>query len=236
VHRIGRRGQVLIGVSVLAVFGAAIGALAASVWSAKQTGYRQRGGGQGATLTIRVEGALADPASDLLPDPSGCTKSSLGSPPSSSGTTISTPACPGGAMNFTIQNTSNVPLRVVSIDAVIPPSPATMFNSDKDSTGTFVDDQVGGSCAFSAHYQAPDIIAADHSHSNVSNLGPGNQINSRPWPIIPPHGTLAVNGTDANQLGLGMIHLDGFNTNGCQGATFSTSLIVTAQDATGTPA
>jgi hypothetical protein len=224
--------------SVLAVFGSAIGALAASFWSAKQTGFRQRGGGRGATLTIRVEGALADPASDLLPDPFAPAAPF----PCTAGTTstaISTPTCPGGALNFTIQNTSDVPLSVVRIEAAVPPTPATIFSSDKFTSGTFAPDQISGDCKFVARYQAPDIVDANGGHSNASTGVPpisNNQINSRPWPIIPPHGTLAVNGTDANQLGLGMIHLDSFAANGCQGATFSTSLIVTAQDATATPA
>jgi hypothetical protein len=55
--------------------------------------------------------------------------------------------------------------------------------------------------------------------------------NFKNWPIIPAHATLQVNGTDNNELGAGMLHLQATTPTGCQGATYQVPLIVTAQDA-----
>src|SRR5436305_10533519 len=96
----------VVGISTAVVFSAAVGALAGGLLNAQQSGVHQSGGGQAGRLTIRVEQALADPASDLLPDPAlGCQTIPQVTP----AVTASTPTCRGGALDFTIENTSNVP-------------------------------------------------------------------------------------------------------------------------------
>lgn len=163
---------------------------AASVWTAGQQGFRQQGSGQAARLSIRVEAGLADPTGTLVPDPD-----------------CGTVCGAGGALAFTIENTGNMPLRVIG---VAPPSPFGYFFSNKNPDGTFV--TIGsGSCATYGRF-----------------LGPTNFNN---WPIIPAHATLQVNGTDNNALGAGMLHLTPNTPSGCQGATYQVVLAVTAQDA-----
>lgn len=67
-------------------------------------------------------------------------------------------------------------------------------------------------CAASASFAPPDLAA-------------------RPWPLIPPHATLQVTGSDSYQLGLGLIHLAPNTPNDCQGATFTVPISVSAEAA-----
>jgi len=224
-----RRSWVKIaGIAAVVIFSASVGALASSLLNAQQSGVHQSGGAQAGRLTIRVEQALADPASDLLPDSNGCPTVPNVTPP----TPVSSPACPGGALDFTIENTSNVPVRVTKVAATVQCSgpqgqqtcnPA-VFASDKNTDGSFVADETSGSCGASASFTGPDIVDALNNHSNIG----ANFLNSRPWPIIPAHGTLVVNGTDANALGLGLVHLSNSTAQGCQSATLSIPLTITA--------
>ncbi len=122
---------------------------------------------------------------------------------------------PGGALAFAIENTSNVPLAVAQIDVatVICGTNTTcpIISSNKNGTGTFVNGG-GGDCRQYVTFTSP---------TNFTN-----------WPIIAPHTTLQVNGTDNNRLGAGMIHLAYNTAQGCQGATFGVSLKVTAYEVT----
>ncbi len=151
--------------------GAAAPALAQSAFQAVQGGYHQEGNAQASRLTIRVEAGVADQSVPLLPDPG-----------------------PGGALSFSITNTSQVALKVT---AVAVPEGGKISSDNAD-------------CAGFAHFSAPDLAA-------------------RPWPAIPPHETLKVNGGDTNQLGLGLIHLAQDTPSTCQGAHFQVPLAVTAE-------
>ena len=165
---------------------------AATLWTAGQKGFHQEGSGQAAKLSIRVEAGLADPSSTLVPD-------NLSFP--------CTPCGPGGALAFTIENTGNMPLRVIALSLGCF---GGCISSNKNVDGTFVSTGTG-SCASSAFF-----------------LGPPNFNN---WPVIPAHATLQVNGTDNNALGAGLLHLGSATPQGCQGATYQVPLNVTAQDA-----
>jgi hypothetical protein len=131
------------------------------------------------------------------------------------GLATSTNPGPGGALAFAIENTSNVPLAVSQIDvATVICGTATwcpMISSNKNGTGTFGVGG-GGDCKQWVTFTPP---------SGYAN-----------WPIIAPHSTLQVNGTDNNRLGAGMIHLAYNTAQGCQGATFGVSLKVTAYEVT----
>lgn len=177
----GRVRPILLALSFIgaAVLGAAAPAFAQSALHAVQDGYHQEGAAQASRLSIRVEAALPDSRVLLLPDSSAC------------GT-----ACPGGALSFSITNTSEVPLRVVGV---------TQTDGAKITSSK-------AACAPYAHFVAPDLTA-------------------RPWPLIPPHATLQVSGSDAFQLGLGLIHLAADTPNDCQGALFTVPLTVAAEPA-----
>jgi hypothetical protein len=191
-------------------------------YKATEKGVNQSGGGQAATLTIKVEAGLADPSSILLPDV-GSTNC-----PIVPTTPVPHPApysatCPGGALAFSVQNTSDIPLRVTDVEqrqCQSTSQPNTMVpcpvSSDKNADGGWVLDGVSGSCSQFASFNPPVL--------NPSSAG------GRQWPVIPAHGTLQVNGTDANGLGTGLLHLSNQTTPGCQGATFQVLLDVTAQD------
>jgi hypothetical protein len=113
----------------------ALGTVFASSFIAGQKGFHREGSGQAARLSIRVEAAIADPNSTLLPDPS-----------------CGTPICgPGGALAFTIENTGNLPLRVTFIFSC---NTTGCSSSNKNMDGTFVSDG-SGSCASFAHFVGP---------------------------------------------------------------------------------
>jgi hypothetical protein len=121
----------------------------------------------------------------------------------------------GGDLNFSIKNTNNVPMRVTSIAQSTngcATTGCTGVVSNKNNDGTFVSYGTGGSCYQWVLFNAP---------TNFDN-----------WPTIAPHGTLQVNGSDTNRLGAGMIHLVPTTPQGCQGATFSMQLNVSAVEAT----
>jgi hypothetical protein len=121
---------------------------------------------------------------------------------------------PGGALTFAIENTSNVPIAVTQIDlATIACGTAQcpLIGSNKNGTGAFVAGGLGDCKQY------------------VSITPPSSFLN---WPTIAPHSTLQVNGTDGNRLGAGMIHLSSSTAQGCQGATFTANLKITAYEVT----
>lgn len=205
-----RRFLISVLASVGIVIGAAGLAYAFAQFHAVQQGFREAGSGQAAHLTIRVEAGIADPNSDLVPDDPGCL------PPANN---FQNP-CPGGALTFSIANTSDVPVRVTGIDVAMVPcgigATCPAITSDKNTNGSFAPRDPstgqfasgGGSCYTDAEFQPP---------YNFDN-----------WPTIGPGSTLQVNGTDGNQLGAGMLHLSASTPSGCEGATFSLGLNVTA--------
>ena len=127
----------------------------------------------------------------------------------------SAPSNPGGDLTFAIENTSDVPLAVTQIDLATYTSTACggtqcpLIGSNKNGTGAFVT-QGAGDCK-----------------QYVTITSPTSFLN---WPIIAPHSTLQVNGQDNNRLGAGMIHLAYTTAQGCQGATFTVNLNVTAYE------
>ena len=177
-------------------------AYAAWTFKANQEGFRQGGAAEATRVTMRVEAGMADANSDFIPD---------------DGLATSTNPGPGGALTFAIENTSNVPLAVTQIDVVTVPSTSCggtqcpFISSNKNGTGAFVSGG-GGDCK-----------------QYVTITSPTGFLN---WPIIAPHSTLQVNGTDNNRLGAGMIHLASNTAQGCQGATFTVNLNVTAYELT----
>jgi hypothetical protein len=185
--------SVLLSVGILIV---GVGAVyAAFTFKANQEGYRQSGETQSTRLTMRVEAAMADPNGDFVPD------DNVNSP--------------GGDLNFTIKNTSNLPIRVTSLSQSnngCASISCTGVTSNKNTDGTFAFVGAQGSC-----------------YSYLSFFSPSNFDN---WPTIAPHGTLEVNGTDGNRLGAGMVHLSNNTPQGCQGANFSMQLAVVAYEAT----
>lgn len=196
--------------SLAIVVGAVSVAYALGTFKANQFGFRQGGAGQAAEVTIRVEAGLADANSALLPDTSQC--SGFG-------------GCTGGALSFSITNTSEFPLRVIGI--TVPTSfcfvngvaaQCPNITSNKNSFGQFV--QLGAN-------GAPPSITGDCAQYAVF-VAPAQFDN---WPTIGPRSTLQVNGTDNNQLGAGMLHLKSTTPDGCQGATFAVGLNVTAVEA-----
>ncbi len=197
----------LIG-SLAIVVGAVSLAYALGTFKANQEGFRSAGEGQAARLTIQVEAGMADASSDLLPDSTFCSF-----------------ACGGGALSFSITNSSDVPVRVTQIALATFScgfgGSCNQITSNKNGDGTFVSlDSNGfpsgnGNCANVVAFAAP---------ANFNN-----------WPTIGPHTTLQVNGTDNNRLGAGMIHLANNTPQGCQGATFAIGLNVTATEVAGVP-
>jgi len=196
--------------SSLAIVVAAVSvAYAVGTFKASQEGFRQAGEGQAAHLTMRVEAAIADPNSDLLPDSSSCAS-----------------GCAGGALSFSITNSSDVPLRVTAISLATYScglgGTCNQISSNKFHDGSFVALDASG---------APASGTGDCS-TYAAFVAPANFYN---WPAIGAHTTLQVNGTDNNQLGAGMIHLAPNTPGGCQGATFALGLNVTASEVTAIP-
>lgn len=196
--------------SLAIVVGAVSLAYALGTFKANQEGFRQAGEGQAARLTIQVEAGMADASSDFVPDSplcgTGCTP-------------------PGGALSFSITNSSDVPVRVTQIALATFQCGFAMCNqitSNKSGDGTFVPLDANG---------FPLSGTGDCSRS-VNFVAPANFNN---WPTIGPHTTLQVNGTDNNRLGAGMIHLVPTTPQGCQGATFALGLNVTATEVAGAP-
>ena len=74
-------------------------AYATYTFKANQEGSRQGGAGQAARITMRVEAGMADANSDFVPDDYYYASAS-----------------PGGALSFSIQDTSQVPLRVSKVE------------------------------------------------------------------------------------------------------------------------
>jgi hypothetical protein len=195
--------------SLAIVVGAVSVAYAVGTFKANQEGVRSAGEGQAARLTIQVEAAMADASSDLVPDSplcgTGCTP-------------------PGGALSFSITNSSGVPVRVTQIALATYQcgfgGTCNQITSNKSGDGTFVPLDANG---------VPTSGTGDCSRS-VNFVAPANFNN---WPTVGPHTTLQVNGTDNNRLGAGMIHLVPNTPQGCQGATFAIGLNVTATEFTG---
>ena len=177
-------------------------AYAAFTFKANQEGFRQGGAAEATRVTMRVEAGMADANSDFVPD------DALAS---------STNPSPGGDLTFAIENTSDVPLAVTQIDLATYTSTACgstqcpFISSNKNGTGAFVT-QGAGDCKQFVTITTP---------TNFAN-----------WPTIAPHSTLQVNGRDNNRLGAGMIHLAYTTAQGCQGATFTVNLNVTAYELT----
>ena len=170
-------------------------AYAAFTFKANQEGFRQGGDGQATRLTMRVEAGMADANSDLIPDDPNVSSSSNR----------------GGALSFSIENTSNVPLRVTKLELATQAcgtGTCPGVTSNKNNDGTFATVLGSGSCSQWVSFNSPISFEA--------------------WPTIGPHSTLQVNGTDNNRLGAGMIHLNSNTGQGCQGATFALTLNVTA--------
>ena len=106
--------------------GAAAPAFAQSMFQASQSGVHQAATAQAGKLTIRVEAALPDERVLLLPDLAACSTT-----------------CPGGALAFTISNTSEVPLRVAGVAQ----TEGAAITSDRSG------------CAASARFAAPNLTA-----------------------------------------------------------------------------
>src|SRR5256885_1577974 len=149
-------------------------AYAFGTFKASQEGFRQAGESQAAHLTIRVEAGMADANGDFIPD-----DQNVGGR--------------GGALSFSITNTSAVPVRVTKIELSSAGCSNTACNgitSNKNNDGTFSTILGGGTCASSALF-----------YTLTSGFDS--------WPTIASHGTLQGNGTDNNQLGarMGAIHV-----------------------------
>ena len=126
------------------------------------------------------------------------------------------PPGPGGALDFAITNTSDFPIRVTQIAQSTVPCGSQQCaaqSSNKNSDGTYAIPPLSGTCVASLFVTPPTQFAN--------------------WPTIGPHSTLHVNGTDNNQLGAGMVHLNNGTPNGCQGALFAVGLNVTAIEVAG---
>jgi hypothetical protein len=189
-------------VSVLMSVGIVVGsfglAYAFGTFSAIQQGFRQAGEGQAARVTMQVEAGTADANSDFLPD------GQIGCP------------CPGGALDFSITNTSDFPIRATHIEQTMYQCGTTLCasaSSNKNTDGTFAPPPASGNCV-----------------NYLTVTPPSTFVN---WPTIGPHSTLQVNGTDNNQLGAGMVHLNSSTPNACQGALFAVGLSVTATEVAG---
>ncbi len=182
--------------SSLAIIVAAVSvAYAFGTFKASQDGFRQAGESQAGHLTIRVEAGMADANGDFIPDDQNAGGG-------------------GGALSFSITNTSAVPVRVTKIELSTAGCVTTAclgITSNKNTDGTFSTILGGGTCYLYATFSTPTSFDS--------------------WPTIAPHGTLQVNGTDNNHLGAGMLHLVYNTPQGCQGATFAAQLNVTAAEA-----
>src|SRR3989442_5437801 len=139
-------------------------AYAINTFKANQEGFRQSGEGQAARLTMRVEAGMADANSVLIPDDAQYPLYSA-----------------GGALSFSIQNTSDLPLQVTKIDAVTitcgaPPNftQCPIVASNKNTDGTFTSGGTGTSNQYAK-------LVAPTSFPN--------------WPTTPPHSTLWVTGS-----------------------------------------
>src|SRR5436190_1988871 len=134
--------SVLMSLGILVVgIGAAY---AINTFKANQEGFRPAGEGQAARITMRVEAGMADANSLLIPDDATYPQFS-----------------PGGALSFSIQNTSDLPLQVTKIDAVTvtcgtPPNftQCQVVTSNKNTDGTFTGGGFG-SCSQYAKLVAP---------------------------------------------------------------------------------
>src|SRR2546427_7801200 len=99
----------------LAIVVAAVSvAYAVGTFKANQEGFRSAGEGQAARLTMRVEAGMADANSNLVPDDYYASTFN----PS-----------PGGALSFSVNNTSDVPLRVTKIELVPVPCATAICSS-----------------------------------------------------------------------------------------------------------
>jgi hypothetical protein len=179
-------------------------AFAFSNFNAKQSGYHQYGSAQASTLKIKVEAGL--PAGDevLIPDSPYC------------------PAlvndCGGGALSFSITNPTDVPLQVTNLAVATVPcfiqgcTPSPQIGSSNFNCGPHIS------------FVAPPL-------NNNGFTDPTKPMPLSSWPVIAPHSTLNVNGSDYGGLGSRMVHLDYNTPDECQGASISVGLVVTARDA-----
>lgn len=205
----------LIGVGLISAAGSA---LAYSVFSAVQTGSHPWGASESSRLTIRVEAGM-DADQVFVPDSPSCGNPVAG--------VAASPGCQGGSLVFSIENQSEVPLRVAAV------SQGTISDGVTSNCRVLSDKYEDGSFATGLTCTRLSVSIASCA-ADVAFAAPNLNVNggARPWPIIPPHGTLQVNGTDNNQLGLGMIHLNSVTPPGCEGANFYIPLLVSALDAT----
>ena len=183
-------------------------AYATGTFKANQEGYRQAGESQAARLTMQVEAGTADANSDFVPDSNQCS--------------VTNP-CPGGALSFSIANTSDLPIRVTQIAQATFGcgfgGQCTIQSSNKNGNGTFAARNADGTFT----------SGSGDCQQYLTFVAPSN---FDPWPTIGPHSTLQVNGTDNSQLGAGLIHLTSSTPSGCEGAIFNLGLKVTATEAT----
>jgi hypothetical protein len=198
--------RVLIAAGVLgAVALGAVGvASAQSSFVAPQSGFRQVGNARIATLKITVEGAIADPSAILLPDSPYCP--AVGN-------------CGGGALSFDITNPTDVPVWVTDVAVVTTPC----FVQGCTPAPVILAPATQALCGQHATFTPPP-------HSVYQTL-PNLPLPLVKWPIVSPHGTLHVNGSDYGGLGAHMIHLDSSTPDECQGEALTVALVVTARDA-----
>ncbi len=196
-----------VGVALLV---APILAQGASSLTASDSDDHGRGQAESARLEIELEAGL-DPSSLLVPDSPGCSATG--------------PGCPGGNLNFSIENKSGVPVRVTNLQQATgrcagtgkPTTCPAPIASDRLDNGQRV--------------AAPDYTStAANSCGTYARFSPPN-LTAAPWPVIPAHGTLQVNGTDGYALGAHLIHLVSTTPSACQGAGLFVPLSVTATDA-----
>jgi hypothetical protein len=184
-------------------FAGALVVAGGSGWAVSGLAYQSSPTGL-ASYRITIDSARDDPHQALLPD---CAASCGLDGPS------------GGALDFTIPNNSDGPIQVVSIEPLGNGCPDTYghivicsaaFATDRNADGSTASGQLPGSCWTYVHFRPQDLSA---------------------WPVIPPHGKLAVNGTDENGLGQHMIHLDAATPAACVGARYYIRLSVIIETA-----
>jgi hypothetical protein len=124
--------------------------------------------------------------------------------------------CNGGTLSFNITNPTDVPIAVRSI-AVAPGFCYTQGCTPPPKIFSPLQ-----SCIVHATFAAPGAFLG------VGVAGPPSL---QQWPVIEPHSTLHVNGSDYGGLGQHMLHLDANTPDECQGQPFTVWLIVTAGDA-----
>src|SRR5437667_80040 len=160
--------------SSLAIIVAAVSvAYAFGTFKASQDGFRQAGESQAGHLTIRVEAGMADANGDFIPDDLNAGGG-------------------GGALSFSITNTSAVPVRVTKIElstAGCASLSCTGITSNKNTDGTFSTILGGGTCYLYATFSTPTSFDS--------------------WPTIAPHGTLQVNASLALAAGTWRITVTG---------------------------